>query len=418
MAWLQKIWNRIYPSTDEHKWMPVLWLPFMIWYFIDPIWWKHPTPLLVIGNTLYGLVFIWLYLYSFSHAEPNRLYAILAMIAMAATLIPFHHTGVGCLLVYAIAAGGFATSRKRVLTLMAVALALLALWVLHLHLPIAFWGSMLLLIVLIGFGNHFAALAHCTTERLRRADAEIEHLAKVAERERIARDLHDLLGHTLSLITLKAELARKLVDRDPEQAKQEMLDVERTSRAALADVREAISGYRGQGLAAEVVRARKTLETAGITVQVEMAELPLTPAQETVLALALREAVTNVVRHAQAQQCSVRLRREQDRCILEIADNGRGGEAPEGNGLRGMRERLEALGGSLERQAQAGTRLVIQLPLSHAIAPATAPQPPPAADSWNLGASPSEPANTAGSANAGTGASGNPLASPAPALRN
>ncbi len=75
----------------------------------------------------------------------------------------------------------------------------------------------------------------------------MEHLAKVAERERIARDLHDLLGHTLSLITLKAELARKLVDRDPERAKQEMLDVEQTSRAALADVREAISGYRGEG---------------------------------------------------------------------------------------------------------------------------------------------------------------------------
>lgn len=368
MAWLQKIWNRIYPSTDEHKWMPVLWLPFMIWFFIDPIWWKHFTPLLVIGNTLYGLVFIWLYLYSFSHRDPNRLYAILAMIAMAAALIPFHHTGVGCLLIYAIAAGGFTTSRKRVLTLMAVALALLALWVLHLRLPIAFWGSMLLLIVLIGFGNHFGAMAHCAAEKLRRADAEIEHLAKVAERERIARDMHDLLGHTLSLITLKAELARKLVDRDPQQAKQEMLDVERTSRAALADVREAISGYRGQGLAAEVVRARKTLETAGITVQLEVAELPLTPAQETVLALALREAITNVVRHAQAQQCSLRLSREQDRCALEIADNGGGTDAPEGNGLRGMRERLEAIGGSLERQSQAGTRLVIHLPLAPAAA--------------------------------------------------
>jgi two-component system sensor histidine kinase DesK len=403
MAWLQKIWRRIYPSTDEHKWMAVLWLPFMIWFFIDPIWWKHSTPLLVIGNTLYGLVFIWLYLYSFSHRDPNRLYAILAMIAMAAALIPFHHTGVGCLLIYAIAAGGFTTSRTRVLTLMAVALALFALWVLHLRLPIAFWGSMLLLIVLIGFGNHFGAMAHCAAEKLRRADAEIEHLAKVAERERIARDLHDLLGHTLSLITLKAELARKLVDRDPQQAKQEMLDVERTSRAALADVREAISGYRGQGLAAEVVRARKTLQTAGIIVQLDVVEVPLTPAQETVLALALREAVTNVVRHAEAKQCSVRLSREHDRCALEIADNGRGGGATEGNGLRGMRERLEAIGGSLERQSHPGTRLIIQLPLSRPIAPTSTP----------------EPANATGSGNAGTtSALGPPLASAAPTLRN
>ncbi len=196
------------------------------------------------------------------------------------------------------------------------------------------------------------------------AHDEIEHLAKVAERERIARDLHDLLGHTLSLITLKAELARKLVDRDPLRAKQEMQDVEQTSRAALADVREAISGYRGQGLATELIRARQTLETAGIAVDCAASEVPLSPAQESVLALALREAVTNVVRHAQAQRCSVRLSRDQEACTLEIADNGRGADAPEGNGLRGMRERLEAIGGSLQRQTAAGTRLVIHLPLA------------------------------------------------------
>ena len=176
--------------------------------------------------------------------------------------------------------------------------------------------------------------------------------------------MHDVLGHTLSLITLKAELARKLVDRDPERAKQEMQDVEHTSRAALADVREAISGYRGEGLGAELLRARHALETAGILVECEAAEVPLSRAQESVLALALREAVTNVVRHAEAQCCSVRLSREQEVCRLEIADNGCGVEAPEGNGLRGMRERLEAIGGSLQRQTQAGTRLIIHLPLA------------------------------------------------------
>lgn len=363
---IQKLWYRIYPSKDEHRWMPVIWLPFMVWFFIDPLWWNHPTPLLVIGNTLYGLVFIWLYLYSFAHPDPNRLYATIAMFVMAASLIPFQNTAVACLLIYSIASGGFTNSLRRLLSFMFVALALLALWVTYLHVPISFWGTMLLLIILVGTGNHFGAKAHCASEKLRLADEEIEHLAKVAERERIARDLHDLLGHTLSLITLKAELARKLVDRDPDRAKQEMLDVEQTSRAALADVREAISGYRGEGLAAELVRARKTLETAGIAVNAEVAEMPLTPAQETVLALALREAVTNVVRHAQARQCSVRLQPETDGCTLEIADNGRGASAPEGNGLRGMRERLEAIGGSLQRQTKAGTRLVIHLPLASA----------------------------------------------------
>lgn len=367
METLRKIWWKIYPNEDEHGWMAVLWLPFMIWFFVEPIWWKHAGPLLWIGNTIYGLIFIWLYLYSFSHPDPKRLYAVIAMLAMSGALIPFHNTAVACLLVYAIAAGAFTTSLRRTVLLMSIALALLAIWIYHLQIPVGFWGSMLLLIVLVGAANHFGAKAHCAGEKLRLADEEIEHLAKVAERERIARDLHDLLGHTLSLITLKAELARKLVDRDPQRAKQEMLDVEQTSRAALADVREAISGYRGEGLAAELIRARKTLETAGIAVDSDLAELPLSPAQETVLALALREAITNVVRHAQARRCSVQLRRENDVCTLEIADNGRGADAPEGNGLRGMRERLEALGGSLQRQTQAGTRLVIHLPLASAV---------------------------------------------------
>jgi two-component system, NarL family, sensor histidine kinase DesK len=363
---LQAIWWKIYPSTDEYKWFPIVWLPFMIWFFIDPIWWHHRTPLLVIGNTLFGLAFIWLYLYSFSHPEPHQLYGTLGMLAMAACLVPTNNGAVSVLFVYAIAAGASTTNRARLVSLMGIGLGLMGLYSYHLKLPLAAWGSMALLIILVGIVNHLGAIAHCRGVQLRKADHEIEHLAKVAERERIARDLHDLLGHTLSLITLKAELARKLVDRDPQRAKQEMLDVEHTSRAALADVREAISGYRGEGLAAELVRARKTLETAGITVNCDVTELPLTPAQETVLALALREAITNVVRHAQARQCSVRLQRENNLCTLEIADNGRGADAPEGNGLRGMRERLEAIGGSLQRQSQAGTRLVIHLPLAPA----------------------------------------------------
>jgi two-component system, NarL family, sensor histidine kinase DesK len=364
MDTLKVIWWKIYPSDDEHRWMPLVWLPFLIWFFVNP-YWQHARPLLWIGNTFYGLFFIWLYLYSFSRSEPRRLYAIAAMTLMAAIAIPINANG-ACLLVYAVAAGGFTTSLRRVALLVILNVAILGFYSYRLHLPIGFWGSMLLLIVLVGFMTHNGAVSHCAAEKLRVANEEIEHLAKVAERERIARDLHDLLGHTLSLITLKAELARKLVDRDPQRAKLEMQDVEQTSRAALADVREAISGYRGQGLTSELVRARRTLETAGISVDCDTSDVPLSPAQESVLALALREAVTNVVRHAQAQRCSVRLSRDEEICTLEIADNGRGANAPEGNGLRGMRERLESIGGSLQRQTAAGTRLVIHLPLASA----------------------------------------------------
>ena len=129
----------------------------------------------------------------------------------------------------------------------------------------------------MGIGNHHWAVSYCAQKKLRLANDEIEHLAKVAERERIARDMHDVLGHTLSLITLKSELARKLVDRDPERAKQEMQDVETTSRAALADVREAIRGYRTEGIFAELARARAALETAGVTVECDTDQVAAQP---------------------------------------------------------------------------------------------------------------------------------------------
>ena len=208
--------------------------------------------------------------------------------------------------------------------------------------------------VVLGAGNTYAARQAFAAERL----------AKMAERERIARDLHDVLGHTLSVIILKAELAGKLLDRDLQRAKAEIADVEKISREALAEVRHTIRGYRSEGLQVEIERAKSTLETAGVAVEYHSARVGITPAQESVLALALREAVTNVVRHAQAKTCRLQLLQVNGVCRLEIQDDGRGGLHAEGDGLRGMRERIEALGGSLLQDAHAGTKLTITLPLA------------------------------------------------------
>src|SRR5204863_1450718 len=190
---------------------------------------------------------------------------------------------------------------------------------------------------------------------------EVAHLAKVAERERIARDLHDLLGHTLSVIILKSELASRLAATQPERAAEEIRDVERISREALAEVRAAVRGYRSAGLESELRQAGETLKTAGIELQTAMETPPLTAIQESVFALAVREAVTNVVRHAQATVCRLSLRREGSWCQLEIADNGKGGALEEGSGLSGMRERVEALGGIVERDGSHGTLVRIRV---------------------------------------------------------
>jgi two-component system, NarL family, sensor histidine kinase DesK len=363
MTTVRSVWYQLYPVDHEHKWMPLIWLPFMLWFFLDP-YWKHASPLHWTINTLAGLFFILLYLQAFSRPKIRDV-CIGLMIVMAAIAIPFNPGGVG-FLIYAAAAAGFSTKLRWVIATLAIEIAILLFYAMRLHFEMGEWGSITLLTILVGLGNHHWAMSHCAAQKLQLANDEIEHLAKVAERERIARDLHDVLGHTLSLITLKSELARKLVDRDPERAKQEMHDVENASRAALADVREAIRGYRSDGIFAELARARAALETAGVAVECDTDTVPLSPDQESVLALALREAVTNVVRHAEAHRCNVSLKRNNSLCTLEVADDGRGAAGPEGNGLRGMRERLEALGGSLRLLSSNGTRLIIDLPLASA----------------------------------------------------
>jgi two-component system sensor histidine kinase DesK len=188
-------------------------------------------------------------------------------------------------------------------------------------------------------------------------------MAKLAERERIARDLHDLLGHTLSVIVMKSELASKLADRDPARAIQEIRDVERVSRDALTEVRRAVEGYRRHGLGGEMRNAVIALRAAGVTLHTDVAPLALSPKQETALALALRESVTNVVRHAHATVCRVSLRADGGQLTFIVEDDGRGGAPREGNGLHGMRARLAEVGGTVALDGGRGMRVVITVPL-------------------------------------------------------
>jgi two-component system sensor histidine kinase DesK len=187
----------------------------------------------------------------------------------------------------------------------------------------------------------------------------------MAERERIGRDLHDLLGHTLSLVALKSELAGKLIERDPPAARREIDEVMRVSRDALSQVRRAVSGIRAAGLAAELASARLLLECDGVAFKYEMGDVALTPELETALALAVREAVTNIQRHARAASAHVALSGHGGVATLVIQDDGRGGAIVPGNGLDGMRERIASLGGRcrVDSRPGRGTRLEIILPL-------------------------------------------------------
>jgi two-component system sensor histidine kinase DesK len=215
-------------------------------------------------------------------------------------------------------------------------------------------------------GAVFGRIQSQRNAELRLTQDEVRRLARMNERERIGRDLHDLLGHTLSLIAIKSELAGKLIDRDTRAAAIQVSEIQSIARKALSEVREAVSGIRASGFTAELAAARLSLLSAGVSLDARIPALPeLASDIEAALALSLREAVTNIVRHAAADRVEVELQADRRSLALSISDDGRGSPIKPGNGLTGMRERIEQLGGRLNVDSAPGlgTRLRIWLPM-------------------------------------------------------
>jgi two-component system sensor histidine kinase DesK len=288
---------------------------------------------------------------------------VIASIALLAVVFLPVNAGACVYFIYASAFAGNAADRARAVRIIAALLLAITVETLVLHLPVYFWILTATFTVIIGVvGIHYAE-RHRENAKLRVVQEEVEQMAQTAERERISRDLHDVLGHTLSVIILKSELASKLADSDPQKAAQEIRDVERISRDALSQVRTTVRGYQSRSLTAEVEQARSALGAAGVQVRCDFDPLNIPVTHEGVLALALREAITNVIRHARATSCYLSLRQDNGACRLEIKDDGCGKLGSEGVGLSGMRTRVEALGGSLQREAESGTRLIITLPM-------------------------------------------------------
>ncbi|TSA87874.1 sensor histidine kinase [Deinococcus detaillensis] len=373
-------------ERKQEKWgrfwrlFPLVWLVYL--YFPISGVLSSSTPGTFKLLTVLGVgVFVWLWTQLYNqrearvrhvrHSETHQFWVLAAylwclVMFAGLTLLPGVLSGNGfTFLVYGAAVAGFQRSfRVALWGLIGVVFAMFVPgWLGAAPLGIFDIVQVLLLSSFAMYGNHAGFRQGISQQRLEEVQLEKEKLAADAERERIARDLHDLLGHTLSVIVLKSELASKLAEKNPARAAQEIREVERISREALSEVRAAVQGYKGSGLSAELARSKVALDAAGVRLILERPPLELPPATEAGLSMVLREAVTNVVRHARAKTCTIRIEEQESAYWLEVTDDGVGGETPEGSGLTGMRERVRALGGELKREGESGTRLSAKFPI-------------------------------------------------------
>jgi two-component system, NarL family, sensor histidine kinase DesK len=301
------------------------------------------------------LVFIVVFMHAVrgrAHPQPPHvvLRGYVLMLAIAGTLAIADRTDWGLLFYYAIALGGLRLPSPWNVVAVPVTAATAGV-------TTAIGGANgsntgALVLSLLGIGAAMVAMGEImrANRELHDARADLARLAVADERERFARDLHDLLGHSLSVIALKAQLARRRLADDPDAALDDVADIETVSRDALREVREAVSGYRKPALDAELQGARAALDAAGIETTIDRPAVELPDEVEAVLAWTVREAATNVIRHSGARHSTIRLVPALDQASVEIVDDGGGlnGSEGGGTGLTGLQERLRQAGGRLE----------------------------------------------------------------------
>ncbi len=357
---LHRIERTLLPPDEDLGRLPYAWLVYLGFLFF-PLTLGVGGPQFWIPTLISIAVFLPLYFWSFRLSGWKVLGGTVPMVMLCALLVPFNHAALTYGVYAAAFAPGLGSPRAGLIHVFGVIAAIGVIFWIH-SLPLPFFIMGLLMPLLVGISNVYFNEIHKKNAQIKLSQQEVRRLASKAERERIARDLHDLLGHTLSVMVRKAELARRLVSSDPERAATEMTEVEDIGRQALAQVREAVSGWRAPELAAEAASARLVLESSGIGAELD--EIPdIERETGQLLSMVLREAITNVIRHSGASRCRVEFQRDRDEWVMRVCDDGRGGAMTAGNGIQGMRERLAALDGSLNLEGARGCKLTARVPV-------------------------------------------------------
>ena len=346
-------------TEDKLAW---IYLVNLVFYLI-PLFINDKSAWEIVLALLTLIPFIYCYFWAYRSPRDKAIYPILAMIMLGIAITPIN-TGSLSLFTFAVFFIGFYYPLRSAFISLLGFVALLATLTFLLginHYYFIIYGGLLIAGVgLFGVAERKRVEAKC---REQQSETEISQLATMLERERIARDLHDIMGHNLSSISLKAELAAKLLDKNQiEQAKVQLRELNAIARDSLSQVRETVSGYKHKGLASSVMSLCQTLRDKGLSVSLEGDIPQLVPELETHVILSLTELCNNILRHSQADHCSLIFDESADEVTISITDNGQITHIIEGNGLKGIRERLKAFQGKLDYVVDQQCRFTITIP--------------------------------------------------------
>jgi two-component system sensor histidine kinase DesK len=336
-------------TVEQRSWWdgPWPWLAYLLFYPFPWIW-QTPSTQALAGSALGIALFIPLYWLAYKSQGRQLLIVSASIVAIGFALSPLGG-GWTTLPIYAgLLLGRLRPMRHANLAVLLVAVVTVGWGIVLGQSPITL-GMGALLIVMTGMGSASRQAFYDRTVALLATQEEVRRLAGTAERERMVRDLHDVVGRTLTLIAIKSDLAKRLVSRDPASAEREIHVIGEIARDGLADVRAALAGQLGGSLVHELQASVEALGAAGIDVKVSGDATPVPQNAGAILAMALREAVTNTIRHSGARSCEIVIDLDDLHARLAVSDDGISDGKPgrAGSGLLGMRQRLAAAGGSL-----------------------------------------------------------------------
>jgi two-component system, NarL family, sensor histidine kinase DesK len=314
----------------------------------------------IVGNLLFLVCYFRLYWVARKYVG-----FYISVIVLIGCALSFISAGASTFFIYGASFACMCKTHKRsVMVIVLINLIILGL-VLLLERSWYFGGPAMFFSMMVGGMNIYQDQIRIQNKLLLDSQEHVQHLAQLAERERIGRDLHDMLGHTLSVITLKAELASKLIDKnaDLDRVKQEIKQVESLSRDTLAQVRDAIKGYRDTTVEHEARQGQVAALAANIDIKISLEPLALTKQVNAQLGLVVREAVTNIIRHADTNNAHIALKTVNNKIVLTIENQGELKAGPENTGMASMRDRINSLGGTMEVIKQPNTVLRFCCPI-------------------------------------------------------